>query len=145
MAKVYWIPAVSRLLRAKYTPDVYDFFYGWWMAEGGNSGPKRDIYPSARYNWLCTKRKALGSTNFNKSGVQNYPLWVTGVAATASSIKEPYYKNLVNALEKGTPFSSPRYSGVRESLSFWAYGKECREGLAYADRVLELGRGLIAG
>ncbi len=40
MSRVYWIPAVELAINAPRTMDNYDFFYGWWMAEGGNSGPK---------------------------------------------------------------------------------------------------------
>lgn len=42
-----------------------------------------------------------GSTSFNGSGVQNYPSYGVGVAATAATLKENPYAKIVAALQQG--------------------------------------------
>ncbi len=85
----------------------------------------------------------FGSTDFNPVGVQNYPLWVTGVAATAQTLKRSYYVDLVSILHTGKPFLPGHKDRVIRALSIWAYGVVCPAGLRYGERVLELGRALI--
>lgn len=50
----------------------------WMQTEGG----------SARWNPLNTTKRMPGSTDYNSVGVQNYPDFDTGLAATLSTIRE---------------------------------------------------------
>jgi len=140
--KTYWIPVTLRLAAgAKPTERNHDFMWGWWQCEGGNGGPMRNLQ-SARFNWLCTKRRMPGSTNFNTVGVQNYPNWAVGVAATVASIRGAHYMGLRSALKSGDPFDIIHRQAVRNSLSWWSHGNITLDGLDYADRVLEIGANL---
>jgi hypothetical protein len=140
---VYWIPNLLVALNAPRTLDNKDFLMSWWAWEGGNGGPNRNVYPSAKYNWLNSTTKVLGSTTFNDVGVQNYPTYLSGIYGTHKTITNykghPSYYNLVHALKAGNPMSTSWRKGVNAGLSTWVSGTpDSEEGLAYAKRVIDL-------
>lgn len=133
-----WITAVLLAIGAPRTKKNKKFMWGWWTAEGGNNGPYNNIHPSAKYNWLCTMRKVIGSTTYNSHGVQNYPMWIIGVRATVKTLKMDRYKDVRAALKSGNPFTDPPVDG----LSIWNTGRPAKnntEGSRYAERVIKLG------
>lgn len=75
------------------TPDTESakLFDGWATAEGG----------SATWNPLNTTLRLLGSTNYNSVGVQNYAHPYIGLAATALTLDNGYYRGIVGDLQTG--------------------------------------------
>jgi len=142
---VYWIPNLLVLLGAPRTQQNRDLLMSWWAWEGGNGGPRGDVKPSAKYNWLNTTTKVLGSKNFNVlnpatgSGVQNYPTYLSGLHATNKTLRKPEYAGIVLALKTGTPLKPKPSPFLVSGLSIWVSGKpDSTIGLAYADRVIKL-------
>lgn len=135
---VYWIPNLGFALGFKITPQVRSLLMSQWAWEGGNGGPKRNIYPSAKYNWLNTMTPVLGSTDFNSVGVQNFPTYLQGLYATAKTLRDPRYHGYLVALRSGKPLADAYDFGLRASLSTWVTGQPgSTSGLAYAERVID--------
>lgn len=65
----------------------------WHDAEGNNA-------PNEGYNWLNTTVPMKGSHTLpgNTAGVQVYPTYATGVAATVKSLRGSYYTGVLRAL-----------------------------------------------
>ncbi len=62
---------------------------------------------AAAWNPLATTLGAPGATNFNSSGVKNYPDPMTGIYATVNTVKNtPAYQGINAALSKGTSAQS---------------------------------------
>lgn len=138
--RVYWMPNVLVLIGAPVSIKNKKFMFGWWQWEGGNGGPKGNIAPSAKYNWLNSMTPVLGSTNFNSQGVQNYPTWPSGLYATVKTLKDPKYAGLVAALKTGNPFQTYHRQAVIRGLSTWVSGRpDSEDGKAYAARVIKTG------
>lgn len=55
----------------------------------------------AANNPLATTQPANGASDFNSSGVKNYPSFQTGVTATIQTLQNGYYNGIVNDLRKG--------------------------------------------
>jgi hypothetical protein len=64
----------------------------WAQAEG----------TAAAYNPLATTRAAAGTTDFNGVGVKNYATYAEGVQATADTLRNGRYANILAALAQGT-------------------------------------------
>ncbi|MEM3008366.1 MAG: hypothetical protein QXY15_09985, partial [Candidatus Nitrosotenuis sp.] len=110
----------------------------WWAAEGGNGGPYGNINPSPKWNWLCVTRKTIGSTDYNKVGVQNYPNWGMGLYATYKTLTNGRYGDIIRALRSGDPFVNRPING----LSIWLTGRSAfrnKIGQDYAFKVLKIG------
>lgn len=138
MRRGTWINAVLFLLGAPRTGANRKFMFGWWQSEGGNGGPYGRVFPSPRWNWLCTTRPMLGATDYNSHGVKNYRNWLQGVRATVKTLKNGRYPDIIEALKSGNPFLKQPLDG----LSVWLTGKPAKnnpDGLAYARRVLDIG------
>lgn len=88
------------------------FLYAWWHFEGGNGGPKGTIYPTAKYNWLNSTTKVLGSTSYNSVGVQNYPTYISGLYGTHKTLKQDKYADIRAALKSGNPTATPPLAGL---------------------------------
>lgn len=136
---VYWIPNLLVSLSAPVTKDNRYFLTAWWTWEGGNGGPKRNVSPSAKYNWLNSMTPVLGSSAFNAVGVQNYPTYLSGIYATRKTLLDPTkvpYKGLVHALKAGNPMSTSWRSEVAAGLSMWVSGSPDAN-RPYAQRVID--------
>jgi hypothetical protein len=137
VSRVYWIPNLGQALGFKRTPECWSLLMSQWAWEGGNGGPNRNVSPSAKYNWLNSTTRVLGSSRFNAVGVQNYPTYLSGIYATAKTLRDPRYKGYLVALRSGTPLADAYAWGLRASLSTWVTGEAANaEGLAYAERVI---------
>lgn len=55
----------------------------------------------AAYNPMDTTQPYQGATDYNPTGVRNYPSWKAGVTATVLTLKNGYYTDIVNALSAG--------------------------------------------
>jgi hypothetical protein len=133
-----WINGVLLLLGAPRTEANRKFLWGWWQCEGGNYGPKGNVYPSPKFNWLSTTQSMFGATNYNEIGVKNYLTWIQGVRATVKTLKNGRYDDILIALKNGNPFLKQPLNG----LSIWLTGKPVNNnpvGLAYAKKVIKTG------
>ena len=138
---VYWIPNLLVLLGAPRTQQNRDLLMSWWAWEGGNGGPKGNVKPSAKFNWLNSTTKTLTSWRFNAVGVQNYPTYLNGLNATFKTLKQPQYAGIVRALKAGDPLRAPTPLGLKQGLSVWVSGDpNSAVGAAYAQRVIDLAR-----
>lgn len=68
----------------------------WAQAEG----------TKAAFNPLATTRSAPDTTNFNHVGVKNYPTYAEGVQATAATLQNGLYNNILAALAQGNDAQS---------------------------------------
>lgn len=132
----FWMLYVCQKLGVPYNTANRKFLYGWWVAEGGNNGPKRNIWPSAKYNWLNSNLHWPGSTTYNRSAdIQNYPSWTAGVQATVATLKLAQYADIRGAMKTGEPLLHWPYAG----LSTWVTGSPTgAAGRLYAERVKAL-------
>jgi len=77
----------------------------------------------AYWNPLATTKKMKGSWDFNNAGVQNYPDLDTGVMATVLTLKQGYYKAILEML------ALKRFDkeGIHDSLKAWTVGPNAPE------------------
>jgi hypothetical protein len=61
---------------------------------------------AAGFNPLATTRTAPNTTNFNSVGVKNYHSYADGVAATAATLRNGLYTNILSALARGDSAAS---------------------------------------
>jgi len=73
----------------------------------------------AQYNPLNTTQKESGSTTFNSAGVQNYTGPTQGARATAQTLTNGFYGNIVAALKEGDPYVYPDRAAVGVELTTW--------------------------
>jgi hypothetical protein len=132
----FWMLYVCQKLGVPYNTANRKFLYGWWLAEGGNNGPNRNIYPSAKWNWLNSDLHWPGSTTYNTAAdIQNYPSWNAGVAATVATLKLTRYADIRAAMKSGAPLTHWPVDG----LSTWVTGDpHSPAGHIYAERVKAL-------
>jgi hypothetical protein len=109
---------------APVTEDNLTAISAWIKAEG----------TSAAFNPLATVRKAPGATDFNTTGVKNFPSYAQGVETTAQALTNGLYTNVLDALYKG---DDPYAVADAIAASPWGSGKLVRS-------VLE-SRGVPAG
>ncbi len=55
----------------------------------------------AKNNPLATTRNGFGGTEFNTTGVKNYPTFSNGIRATMATLNLTYYTAIRDALKKG--------------------------------------------
>jgi len=94
------------------------FLAAWAAQEGGTGGSK------ALYNPLNTTWRKAGATafNYNKGNpVKNYATYDDGVSATVSTLRQGYYKPIVDAMMAGTntPSQIAASQGVSKALDTW--------------------------
>ena len=82
--------AILQGLNVNITPEKIKFLKAWRQAEGG----------TATNNPFNTTKDLPGDTDthYNSKGVRNYPTRQSGLDATLSTLKLPYYTDLVNLL-----------------------------------------------
>ncbi len=118
----YWIGRLCELMLIPQCAAVTHVFTCWARAEGG----------SAEWNPLNTTEPMAGASDYNTSGVKNYPSPVAGIAATAVTLSlGPYRKLWANMQrakkDKLTPEEIVLQS--RQAFDTWGTG---------ADHVLRL-------
>jgi hypothetical protein len=80
-----------RLIGAKPTAANLKACHAWQAAEGG----------SAAWNPWNTTENAPGATNYNSAGVKNYPTAQVGYRATARTLNNGLYSQILAAFRAG--------------------------------------------
>ena len=104
-----WERAVLALLGAPDTAENVRFLDGWHDYEGS----------VCRYNPLNTTLPFGGSTQCNSVGVQSYPSTSAGAQATANTLLNGYYNDIVAALRSGNPFRYSNPQAVAAEITKW--------------------------
>jgi cell wall-associated NlpC family hydrolase len=92
------------------TPQTRQFLSAWQRAEGG----------TATYNPFNTTQSWTGATDYNGVHVRNYRDLASGIAATAKTLKNGYYGQLLNDLRSGR--ASARQLATDVANSPWGTG-----------------------
>lgn len=103
-----WARAELRALGDPRTPANVSSLVAWQNREGGGGAS----------NPLNSTEPAPGSTVFNSVGVQNYPDAAEGVAATAVTLRNGNYADVLAALASGQGLCGRSFTG----LSTWSGG-----------------------
>lgn len=82
--------SVLKMIGAPITPANLKFMKAWQQAEGGDAT-----------NPFNTTQDAPGATNFNSVGVKRYPNAKVGANATAKTLMNGMYANIIAALKQG--------------------------------------------
>ena len=94
------------------------FLDTWQRFEGGGT------HNTATFNFMNTKRPFGGSVNAPgltgmAFGVQAYPDFATGIGATAATLRNGYYPNILAGLKSGNPYAQ---QGIGDDLQTWVAG-----------------------
>ncbi len=95
---------------AQATPENIRGIKAWALAEG----------TAAANNPLATTRHDANTTDFNSVGVKNYPSYAEGVEATAATLKNGRYQNILAAFADG---SSAERIAAAVANSPWGTGQ----------------------
>jgi hypothetical protein len=106
-----WIRRLCSLISVPASPENISLFWAWQKAEGG----------SAKYNPLNTTFSLPGSTNYNSSGVKNYPNGCYGVAATGITLRNGYYDGIIHSMRSHKPAKQIVLENMKE-FSTWGTG-----------------------
>lgn len=101
-----WEGDVLRAIGAPTTAANVAFLDTWQRYEGG----------SAAFNPLNTTQNESGATDYNSVGVKNYPSAKVGAKATASTLTNGFYPDVVAALRSGNPQPS---QAVEAQIRTW--------------------------
>lgn len=112
--------AILRGLGANETPEKMKFLKAWRQGEGG----------SAKNNPFNTTKDVPGDedTEYNSVGVRNYPDRQTGLTATLSTLKLPYYVDLIDKLKNDSITAVELANSP--ALDKWGTGKMVKKVLA---------------
>lgn len=70
-------------------------------------------------NPLNTKEPWTGGTNCLPNGVKRYDTQAHGAAATAATLKDGFYPNLLAALREGNPYTYADPAAVAQDITTW--------------------------
>lgn len=87
-----WKAILAKQIGVRLTPQVSQFFDDWSRAEGGD----------ANNNPFNTTQPAPGAGDYNSVGVKHYISPMQGITATAQTLKNGRYGNILGALAQGT-------------------------------------------
>lgn len=96
-----WKAGLDKAIGAPPTPALDEFENTWFDVEHGDTGLTGGFDQGGRYNPFDTTLKVPGSTSYNAAGVQNYPSATVGIEATAATLEEPAYRNLLSEMRSG--------------------------------------------
>ncbi len=105
----YWYRDILAGIGAPDTPKNELFLNVWQTYE--QSG--------AQNNPLDTTEQWPGSTDFNSAGVQNYPSKSAGASATATTLENGLYPDVLAALHTGDPFTYHDRQAVAAQVTTW--------------------------
>lgn len=108
-----WAQALLRSIRAPATPSNLAVLSAWQRAEGGGTAN------SANYNPLNTTQPAAGAGSINSVGVRSYRTPQQGISATAQTLLNGRYGNIVQGLRSG---ASARQIATAVEQSPWGTG-----------------------
>jgi hypothetical protein len=108
-----WAEALLAAINAPVNQTNLDTLWRWTSAEG--------TFGRASWNFLDTTQGAPGSSNFNSVGVKSYPSADVGVRATAQTLQNGRYPNILTMLRQSVPANQWNARSQRE-LSVWGTG-----------------------
>lgn len=123
-----WRNALLARLGYQATPQNLQFLGSWQRWEGGHTNN------DASYNWLNTTSDFAGAVDdINSVGVTKYDSFQHGIDATAKTLQNGRYGDILAALKTGNPYAAKPVAG----LSTWLTGKVgTQAGINYASKVL---------
>lgn len=123
-----WKRDLLKRIGAPATRQNLEFLATWQRWEGGHTNN------DARFNWLNTTQKSPGAVRkINSVGVLAFDTYANGINATANTLNNGRYKDIVQSLRTGDPYKNRPMAG----LSTWLTGQaNAQAGIAYANRVL---------
>ncbi len=121
-----WRKDLLKSINAPVTPQNLKFLAGWQRWEGGHTKN------AARFNWLNTTRDAPGVVkSINSVGVKAFDKYQNGIRATAMTLMNGRYDDIVAGLVGGNPYKRDLSAG----LSTWVSGSPTGN-LKYAQKVM---------
>lgn len=121
-----WRKALLGRLNMPVTKQNLQFLAGWQRWEGGHTNN------DASFNWLNTTTDGPGAVrDINSVGVTAFKNFKSGVNATARTLKNGRYGDILAALKSGNPYKVKPVGG----LSTWVSGSHTGN-LEYASKVL---------
>jgi hypothetical protein len=111
-----WAAALLQYMGLPVTASNEAFLVTWANAEGGN------WHNTARYNPLNTSQRMAGSQVMgggNASGVQAYTSWQEGLQATAQTLRNGYYPQIMAGLQSGQAAAWNQQGRFMGDLSKW--------------------------
>jgi hypothetical protein len=105
----YWAEHLTAVLGGPPRVETIRFLHAWAEAEGG----------SAKWNPLNSTMKVPLSTDYNPTGVQNYPRPVWGVAATAMTLTNGNYGTIVGRIQAGTYTAEQIVNDCAAQIRLW--------------------------
>jgi hypothetical protein len=90
--RTQWATDLLNQLGMPVTSENIKALAAWAQAEG----------TKASYNPLATTQSMPGATSFNSVGVRNYVSYADGIHATAQTLTNGHYPNILAALRSGT-------------------------------------------
>ena len=128
-----WRKALLRNLGYKPTNPNLRFLDTWQRWEGGHTNN------DARFNWLNTTKDAPGAIgSINSVGVKKFNSFQNGIRATAATLRNGRYKDILGALSSGNPYKFNPSAGLQTWVSGSPTGNP-----AYAQKILG-GRATVA-
>lgn len=106
-----WEQQLLNAIGAPVTSENVSFLDKWANAEGG----------SAAYNPMNTTQPEPGATNYNSVGVKEFGNAAQGIDATAKTLTNGYYPDILAGLKSGDPFAHITDSFKKE-LDIWGTG-----------------------
>lgn len=121
-----WRRALLKAIGAPATPSNLRFLTNWQRWEGGHTNN------SAKFNWLNTTQESQGAIGeINSVGVKRFNNFQNGIIATASTLMNGRYDDIVQAMIKGNPYKYDVSSGLQTWVSGSPTGNP-----GYAQKVL---------
>jgi hypothetical protein len=105
----YWAEHLAAVLGGPPRAETRRFLHAWAQAEGG----------SARWNPLNSTFRIPGSTDYNATGVQNYPRPVWGVCATAMTLTNGNYPHIVGRIQAGNATAEEIVNQCADQIRLW--------------------------
>jgi murein DD-endopeptidase MepM/ murein hydrolase activator NlpD len=107
-----WRRALLKTLNMPDTQENLVFLGGWQRWEGGHTNN------DASFNWLNTTKDAPGAVgSINSVGVKKFATFKDGIQATAQTLYNGRYEDILNALASGDPFRASPTAGLQTWVS----------------------------
>ena len=103
-----WKHDLLKVIGAKPTKQNLRFLSTWQRWEGGHTNN------DARYNWLNTTKDAPGAVGeINSVGVKRFNAYAAGIQATAATLANGHYDDIVRGLKSGNPYDHDLSRGLQ--------------------------------
>ena len=107
---------ILKAIGAPTTPANTSSLLQWINAEGN--------LPSVdQFNPIDTTQPYAGSISTNSAKVQSFPSWAAGVDATAATLENGYYNEILTSLRNGTGVN-PANPTIAQELAKWGTGSD---------------------